>query len=256
VANGTLEMDALEAREADAAPGSCDAATRAARARHERRASERDELAALIAHDLKNPLSSIRFGAELLLHDPATPDRVRALAEQIIASTDGALTLVAAYLEPVGLRGNATLQRTAIDAELRGAFARARGAAIHASVELRAAKLEPIEGCIAPTPFARGLDHLVAALLERAPSGSAFSMTLERVADRGIASFASAAPAPTREQEQRILRDYARLRAGRAPEAATRLAQARFALESSGAELYRVPAAHGTRYRLEFTALE
>jgi signal transduction histidine kinase len=46
----------------------------------------RDEIIAAVSHDLKNPLSTAKLGAELLRRGPATPDMTERLANQILAS--------------------------------------------------------------------------------------------------------------------------------------------------------------------------
>jgi signal transduction histidine kinase len=46
----------------------------------------RDEIIAAVSHDLKNPLSTAKLGAELIRRGPATPDMTERLANQILAS--------------------------------------------------------------------------------------------------------------------------------------------------------------------------
>lgn len=62
-------------------------------------ARERGELAALVAHDLKNPLSAIHFCAQLLQRGGEGPPTPARLAEVIARSTDDALALIQHYLE-------------------------------------------------------------------------------------------------------------------------------------------------------------
>ncbi len=62
-------------------------------------ARERGELAALVAHDLKNPLSAIHFCAQLLQRGGDGPPTPARLAEVIARSTDDALALIQHYLE-------------------------------------------------------------------------------------------------------------------------------------------------------------
>jgi signal transduction histidine kinase len=62
-------------------------------------ARERSELAALVAHDLKNPLSAIHFCAQLLQRGGEGPPTPARLAEVIARSTDDALALIQHYLE-------------------------------------------------------------------------------------------------------------------------------------------------------------
>ncbi|MBP6078084.1 MAG: hybrid sensor histidine kinase/response regulator [Xanthomonadales bacterium] len=62
-------------------------------------ARECNDLTQIVAHDLKSPLSSIRFSALMLLQRLASDDRLRSLAESIRESTDDALRFVHDYLE-------------------------------------------------------------------------------------------------------------------------------------------------------------
>ncbi|HVF34473.1 MAG TPA: histidine kinase dimerization/phospho-acceptor domain-containing protein [Candidatus Saccharimonadia bacterium] len=247
--------------ESPARPVSTDAprplvGTDASRARLERRTCEHDELCSLIAHDLKNPLSSVRFGAELLLHDASTPPRVRYLAEQIMASTDSALALVAAYLEPPVPAPELDFAPVSVDAELMAALARASPLASGAAIELRLLRADRFDAGLACGALAAGLDRLLESLLQRAPRGSVVDVTLERVApERAIATFASDAAPPSRESEQAQLRHFVRLR-GRsdAAEPGDPLTHARLHLARTGVELYRVDCSPGSAYRAEIVA--
>lgn len=239
----------------DATPAWCKG-TEASRERLLRRACEHDEISTLIAHDLKNPLSSVRFGAELLLHDASTPPRVRFLAEQIMASTDSALALVAAYLEPPVPVPTLAFAATGVDVELRSALTRAAPLASRAGVELRLLNSDRFDADLAPLALAAGLDRLLESLLQGAPRGSAVTVALERIApERAVATFATAAPPPSREAEQSRQRDFARLRSRRdVLEPGDSMSHARLQLERTGAELYRIECTSGSAYRAEFVA--
>jgi signal transduction histidine kinase len=76
------------------------------RDRLERVARERQELVTLVAHDLKNPLSSVLFASDVLRNDGARPERVPRYLEMIHASAQDALGYIRRYLE-----GQAALSR-------------------------------------------------------------------------------------------------------------------------------------------------
>jgi len=69
------------------------------RDRLERVARERQELVNLVAHDLKNPLSSVLFASDILRQDGCKPERVPRYLEMIHESAADALGYIRRYLE-------------------------------------------------------------------------------------------------------------------------------------------------------------
>ena len=69
------------------------------RDRLERVARERQELVNLVAHDLKNPLSSIFFASDLLLTGQTRAERVPRYLQMIRDSAEDALGYIRRYLE-------------------------------------------------------------------------------------------------------------------------------------------------------------
>lgn len=69
------------------------------RDRLERVAREREELVNLVAHDLKNPLTSVLFASDLLLNNGCKPERVPRYLQMIHESADDALGYIRHYLE-------------------------------------------------------------------------------------------------------------------------------------------------------------
>jgi signal transduction histidine kinase len=69
------------------------------RDRLERVASERQSLVNLVAHDLKNPLTSIMFASEVIIHDGCKPERVPRYLEMIHESANDAVGYIRRYLE-------------------------------------------------------------------------------------------------------------------------------------------------------------
>jgi len=62
-------------------------------------AREREELVNLVAHDLKNPLSSVLFASEMVRTGACKPERVPRYLEMIHESADDALGYIRHYLE-------------------------------------------------------------------------------------------------------------------------------------------------------------
>ena len=72
------------------------------RDRLERVAREREELVNLVAHDLKNPLSSVLFASEMLITGATKPERVPRYMAMIHESATDALGYIRQYLESAG----------------------------------------------------------------------------------------------------------------------------------------------------------
>jgi two-component system sensor histidine kinase/response regulator len=70
-----------------------------ARDRLERVARERQELVNLVAHDLKNPLSSVLFASDILLNDGVREERIPRYLQMIQDSARDALGYIKRYLE-------------------------------------------------------------------------------------------------------------------------------------------------------------
>ena len=69
------------------------------RDRLERVAHERQELVNLVAHDLKNPLTSVLFASDILLANGTRPERIPRYLEMIHDSANDALGYIRRYLE-------------------------------------------------------------------------------------------------------------------------------------------------------------
>ncbi|HEY4582085.1 MAG TPA: hybrid sensor histidine kinase/response regulator [Lysobacter sp.] len=88
------------------------------RDRLERVAREREELVNLVAHDLKNPLTSVLFASDILRHNGCKPERVPRYLEMIHESATDALGYIRHYLESRAgdaagrVRGSASLADT------------------------------------------------------------------------------------------------------------------------------------------------
>jgi signal transduction histidine kinase len=74
-------------------------ALKQARDRLERVARERQELVNLVAHDLKNPLSSVLFASDILMQDGCRPERVPRYLQMIHESAHDAIGYIRRYLE-------------------------------------------------------------------------------------------------------------------------------------------------------------
>lgn len=87
------------------------------RDRLERVAREREELVNLVAHDLKNPLTSVLFASDLLRTGGCKPERVPRYLEMIHESATDALGYIRHYLESRAGQSGAQEQASASLAE-------------------------------------------------------------------------------------------------------------------------------------------
>ncbi|MEO5962450.1 MAG: hybrid sensor histidine kinase/response regulator [Thermomonas sp.] len=89
------------------------------RDRLERVARERQELVNLVAHDLKNPLSSVLFATEMLQLPDCKPERAPRYVQVIHESATDAVGYIRSYLES---QSRATHQEATQSADLRAAL--------------------------------------------------------------------------------------------------------------------------------------
>src|SRR5690606_11233597 len=62
-------------------------------------AHERQALVNLVAHDLKNPLTSVLFASDILRNDGCRPERIPRYLEMIYESAQDAIGYIRHYLE-------------------------------------------------------------------------------------------------------------------------------------------------------------
>ena len=180
-------------------------------------AREREELDALVAHDLKNPLSSIRFSAELLARDNPTADRVTQLADIILTSTDNALAFIHQYLER---RAEAELLRKLerkplrLDEAMRAALDRFAVQAQAKQMRLGARESEQVRVLADPTAVAHVIDHLLSNAIKFAPEGTEVTVAVGRGGPgMGRAVVMDRGPGLTRSEQQQLFRRFVRLSA-------------------------------------------
>ncbi|MCU7376392.1 HAMP domain-containing sensor histidine kinase [Paucibacter sp. O1-1] len=60
---------------------------------------EREDVLAIVAHDLKNPISNVRFAAQMLRRASSTADRQVSLIEDIVSCCDEAIEFIQRFLQ-------------------------------------------------------------------------------------------------------------------------------------------------------------
>ena len=182
------------------------------------KARDCDALTAMVAHDLKSPLASIRFSVQMLAEEPALrEERLQDLLKSLVGSTDRTLAFIDDFLNR-----NAAASMVALDAfkpfELRDLLASvvktydSYGSEKQIRVELDPS--EPQEAFGDPLATEHVIENLLSNALKFAPPGSRVRVALEpgnpgtarvRVLDRG--------PGIDESDRKRLFQRYVRLSA-------------------------------------------
>lgn len=182
------------------------------------KARDCDTLTAMVAHDLKSPLASIRFSVQMLAEEPALrEERLQDLLASLVDSTDRTLAFIDDFLNR-----NAAASTVSLDAfrpfALRDLLASVvetydhYGSEKKIRVELDPG--EPIEAFGDPLAVEHVIENLLSNALKFAPPGSRVRVVLElgnpgtarvRVLDRG--------PGIDESDRRRLFQRYVRLSA-------------------------------------------
>ncbi len=181
----------------------------------ERVAREREEIVALVAHDLKNPLSSIRFSTQLLRRASADSERAERLIGSIAQSADRGLAQIQRYLskrEDVELRRNMSLSAVRLDDALRYACDRFSVQAEARAISLDCENFADVSVMADVDALAHVLDNLISNALKHSPEQTSVAVLMgggsagnARIAvlDRG--------PGVSKERQQQLFRRFVRL---------------------------------------------
>jgi len=182
------------------------------------KARDCDTLTAMVAHDLKSPLASIRFSVQMLAEEPALrEERLQDLLASLVDSTDRTLAFIEDFLNR-----NAAASTVSLDAfrpfALRDLLASVvqiynqYGSEKKIRVEFPPA--EPLEAFADPLAVEHVIENLLSNAIKFAPPGSRVRVVLEpgnpgtarvRVLDRG--------PGINESDRKRLFQRYVRLSA-------------------------------------------
>jgi two-component system, sensor histidine kinase and response regulator len=162
------------------------------------KAHDCDNLTAMVAHDLKSPLASIRFSVEMLAEEPALKEeRLQDLLASLVDSTDRTLAFIDDFLNR-----NAAANTVALDAFkpfalknlLQQVVERFDQYGSEKKIRVELDPTKPMEAFGDPLATEHVLENLLSNAIKFAPSGSRVRVTMEqgtpgsvlvRVLDRG-----------------------------------------------------------------------
>lgn len=142
---------------------------------------ERDDVTAIVAHDLKNPISNIRFAAQMLRRPNLSPERQTGLVDDIVSCCDEAIEFVQRFLqrratiERVRMMESATVDLGQL---VERAIARQQAAA-----EARGVRLQqggpPLAAQGDPAALRNVLQNLIGNAIRYAPRDSTITVQLD-----------------------------------------------------------------------------
>lgn len=186
----------------------------------QRVAREREEIAALVAHDLKNPLSSIRFSAQLMRSGEGGAERAGRLIDVILAAADNGLAFIQKYLDKRAdfeLRRRMELATVRLDDALHYACKRFSVQAEVRGIDFDCQNFVDASVIADPNALAHVLDNLISNALRYSPAGSAVAIVMG-VGSAGRARIAvlDSGPGVSAAQRRQLFQRFTRLDAGTA----------------------------------------
>ena len=187
----------------------------------------KEDLAALVVHDLRNPLSALRMNLEVLLPEVQGADRVvKETIGDCLALTQRALTLVGGLLDVAELEGG-LLKPTPVEVGL-AAFLPRLWTAHQVDVRLKRLDLSmavtPVElrASFDPDLVGRVVENLLDNAVRYAPEGGRVQVGARREGDNLYLTVANDGPAVPERERERVFEKFHRIEERRAGARANR----------------------------------
>jgi signal transduction histidine kinase len=177
---------------------------------------EKDRYVGIAAHDLRNPLSSMRGLSQLMLEMPLEPEQQREFLETISRTSDEMLGLVNDLLDVSVIEsGRLELRRSEQDvtALVRQRIRHLEPHAQRKSIELHFDGDAAQSASIDPARFSQVIDNLVSNAIKFSPSGTTVKVTLRSVADRFEFSVQDQGPGISDKDKELLFRSFQKLSA-------------------------------------------
>ena len=177
---------------------------------------EKDRYLGIAAHDLRNPLSSMRGLSELMLEAPLEPEQQREFLETIHRTSDEMLGLVNDLLDVSVIEsGKLELRRsdqdiaTLVQRRIRHLEAHARSKKIELKLDVDGAQRASIDAA----RFGQVIDNLVSNAIKFSPSGTAVQVALRSGEGSFTLSVQDQGPGIPEEERKLLFRSFQKLSA-------------------------------------------
>lgn len=185
------------------------------RERLARVAEERQRMAEIVSHDLRNHFANILFSADML-HESGLPEDARQrLAASIRESADAGVLFLQAFLDQQGNQSQGVHLLPLSAAGLaRGAIALLSQQAERKGIALQLSVEEPDPRVLAEQAGAgHVLQNMLSNAIKYAPPGSEVAVTVARRGQYGALSVHDRGPGISRQDRERLFKRYVRLSA-------------------------------------------
>jgi signal transduction histidine kinase len=176
---------------------------------------DKDRYLGIAAHDLRNPLSSMRGLAELMIETPLEPDQQREFLDTIHRTSDEMLHLVNDLLDTAVIEsGKLELRRT--DQDLPALVKRrVRHLEPHARQKQITLELDtsPGRAAIDAARFSQVIDNLVSNAIKFSPQGTTVRIVMRVERDHFAFSVQDQGPGIPAEERQLLFRSFQKLSA-------------------------------------------
>jgi PAS domain S-box-containing protein len=197
----------------------------------------RQDFLAMVTHDLRSPLTTVRLGAQLLRRRQAYR---AASVDAILAQTDRMVRLIDDLADVVRLEaGVLPLRRGEVDlaALARDQAAAAQGQSARHAIGV-AVPSDPVVGCWDRDRLAQILDNLLTNALKYCPEGGAVAVRVEADGGEARLSVSDQGPGIAREQQPRLFERFYRVDATGAGGLGLGLYIARMLVEAHGGKIW------------------
>ncbi len=177
--------------------------------------NEKNEFLGIAAHDLKNPLTSIILGAEML-HAAKNPDQVSKLAEAILNASNRMRDLITNLLDANAIeegRFTSNLERCDLNAVLAECVGHNAAAAARKEIALTVLSNGEAWARADRTATVQILDNFISNAVKYSPLKSTVSLRAGAAAGRITAAITDQGPGLSAEDQKKLFRKFTRLSA-------------------------------------------